>query len=114
MPIIHRLFKRKYTPRHDPIEDSHADVHKHHVGLELAGEGDSLSPVGRLSKYLHVTGRVDHVPKPPADKRLVVVLSPPERGRGHGIRRTQRSGQHAGGRRRPDLDLDACGNDLRH
>ncbi len=58
--------------RLDAVEDGHADVHQHDVGIERSGERDGLRAVGCLADHLDVALRLEDQPQAAADDRLVV------------------------------------------
>lgn len=62
-----------YLPRGlDPVLAGHTDVHEHHVGAVLAGEGRCFVPVGGLAEDGHVISRVHEDSEPASHEGLVI------------------------------------------
>src|SRR5206468_11685446 len=56
----------------DPVQDGHADVHEHDVGLQAAGCGDRVLAVASLTDDTRVRLRLEDLAQPDPDERLIV------------------------------------------
>jgi hypothetical protein len=55
-----------------PVEDRHAQVHQHHVGLERGGAVDRLTAVGGLPRDLELAAGLEDAPEAVAHRRVIV------------------------------------------